>query len=59
MEVTANHKMYTRLRKWNKDTNKYDHKQFELVEAKDVIENSKFLGSVDWDGEVPEKLFCS
>jgi len=55
-EVTPNHKMYAKIRKWNKRKNKYDHKNFELIESKDINEMSKFLGSIEWDGNIPNNL---
>jgi len=54
VEVTSNHKMYAKMRKWDQD--KYIHTNYQLIEAEKIIENSKFLGHIKWGGKIPKIL---
>ena len=54
--VTPNHKMLASERVWNNDTMTYDHSPFHKVRADQVVENTKFLTTADWFGELPQEL---
>jgi hypothetical protein len=54
--VTPNHMMLASMRQWNNDQLNYGHIGFEKVRADNVIENTKFIVSANWNGEIPEKL---
>ena len=54
--VTSNHTMLASMRKWNVNSEKYDHLGWEGVRADNIIENSRFKCFVEWEGHTPTQL---
>ena len=53
--VTPNHMMLASMREWNNDTGRYAHGPWEKVRADNIIENSRFLSTANWEGSIPER----
>lgn len=54
--VTPNHTMLASERVWDNDKKSYEHGEFHGIIAEKVIENTRFLSKVYWEGAIPEDL---
>lgn len=49
--VTPNHMMLASPRAWDNEEERYTHGPWTKIRADEVVENTRFLDTCDWDGE--------